>query len=58
MDWNRIPYFLAVARAGSLRAAADDMGIPLPVLLLILVGILGVLLTMALFRTWRTKEGN
>lgn len=26
MDWARIPYFLAVARSGSLRAAAEKLG--------------------------------
>ncbi len=26
MDWARIPYFLEVARSGSLRAASDALG--------------------------------
>lgn len=26
MDWNALPFFLAVARTGSLRAAADQLG--------------------------------
>ena len=26
IDWEQMPYFLALARHGSLRAAADDMG--------------------------------
>jgi DNA-binding transcriptional LysR family regulator len=26
MDWAELPYFLAVARAGSLRAAAEHVG--------------------------------
>ncbi|HHO54157.1 MAG TPA: ATP-binding cassette domain-containing protein [Deltaproteobacteria bacterium] len=39
-------------------AAADDMGIPLLVLLSILLSILGGLLLLALIRTRRTKEGS
>jgi DNA-binding transcriptional LysR family regulator len=26
MDWNGLPYFLAVARRGSLRGAAEEIG--------------------------------
>ena len=39
-------------------SAVDDMGIPMPVLLAILGGILAVLLALTVVQTWRTREGN
>ncbi|MEZ4239168.1 MAG: ATP-binding cassette domain-containing protein [Myxococcota bacterium] len=39
-------------------AAVDDMGIPYPLLLLVLFGLLGSLLFATLVQTWRTRDGN
>jgi ABC-type multidrug transport system ATPase subunit len=47
-------YNLGFKTSGSV----DDMGIPFWLLVLILMSILGVLLLMTTFRTWRTREGN